>query len=131
MPYNINQEYYWSSQILFYFYSVPHRVVSEQPGIQQLNKPYLSVVQYIEYHCIRVQKILAFKSTSTKQLFLFQFYTIVDQNQNFDFGILNCAYVYQLIEKVFGNNRNFNIFQSLLDLSIILFLELKHLSKFQ
>ena len=39
--------------------------------------------------------------------------------------------MYQLIEKVFGNNQNFDIFQSPLDLSIILFLELKHLSKFQ
>ena len=33
--------------------------------------------------------------------------------------------MYQLIEKVVGNNRNFDIFQSPLDLSIILFLELK------
>ena len=38
--------------------------------------------------------------------------------------------MYQLIEKVVGNNRNFDIFQSPLDLSIILFLELKPLSKF-
>ena len=38
--------------------------------------------------------------------------------------------MYQLIEKVDGNNRNFDIFQSSLDLSIILFLELKHLSQF-
>ena len=118
-------------KLLFYFCSFPHRVVSEQPGIQQLSKPYLSVVQYIEYHCIRVQKIPAFKSTSTKWLFLFQFYTIVNRNQNFDFGTSNCTYMYQLMEKVVGNNWNFNIFQSSLNLSIILFLELKHLLKFQ
>ena len=37
----------------------------------------------------------------------------------------------QLIEKVVGNNQNFDIFQLSLDLSIILFLEQKHLSKFQ
>ena len=115
--------------MLFYFCSVPHRVVSKQPGIQQLSKPYLSVVQYIEYHCIGVQKIPASKSTSTKWLFLFQFYTIVNQNQNFDFSILNCTYMDQLIEKVVGNNQNFDIFQSPLNLSIILFLELKHFIK--
>ena len=62
--------------------------------------------------------------------FLFQFCIIVDQNQNFSFGILNYTYMYQLIEKVVRNNQNFDIFQSPLDLSIILFLELKHLSKF-
>ena len=38
--------------------------------------------------------------------------------------------MYQLIEKVIGNNQNFNISQSSLDLSIILFLELKHLLNF-
>ena len=39
--------------------------------------------------------------------------------------------MYQLIEKVVGNNQNFDIFQSPLNLSIILFLQLKHLLKFQ
>ena len=39
--------------------------------------------------------------------------------------------MYQLIEKVVGNKQNFDIFQSPLDLSIILFLELKLLLKFQ
>ena len=38
--------------------------------------------------------------------------------------------MYQLIEKVIGNNQNFDISQSSLDLSIILFLELKHLLNF-
>ena len=38
--------------------------------------------------------------------------------------------MYQLIEKVVGNNQNLDIFQSPLDLSIILCLELKHLLKF-
>ena len=40
------------------------------------------------------------------------------------------TYMYQLIEKVIGNWQNFAVFQSPLDLSIILFLELKHLAKF-
>ena len=45
------------------------------------------IVQYIEYHCIRVQEIPAFMSTSTKTIyFSFQFYTIVIQNRNFNFG---------------------------------------------
>ena len=58
------------------------------------------IVQYTEYHCIRVQKIPASKSTSTKQLiFLFQFYIIVNQNQNFDFGSIQHTHLYQLIEK--------------------------------
>ena len=39
-------------------------------------------------------------------------------------------YLYQLIEKVNGNWRNFAIVHPPLDLSIILFLELKHLAKF-
>ena len=39
--------------------------------------------------------------------------------------------MYQLIEKVVGNNQSFDIFHSPLDLSIILFLELKHLSQFR
>ena len=38
--------------------------------------------------------------------------------------------MYQLIGKLIGNNQNFDISQSPLDLSIILFLELKHLSNF-
>ena len=88
-------------------------------------------MQYTEYHCIRVQKIPAFKSTSTKQLFfLFQFYTIVIQNQKFNFGSIKSTYLYQLIEKVKGNWQNFTVVHSPLDLSIILFLELKHLAKF-
>ena len=70
----------------FYFFSIPHRVVSEQPGIQHSKHFIFQFLQYTEYHCIRVQKIPASKSTSTKQLFLFQFYTIVNQNRNFNFG---------------------------------------------
>ena len=38
--------------------------------------------------------------------------------------------MYQLIEKVIGNWQNFTVVHSPLDLSIILFLELKHLAKF-
>ena len=53
---------------LFYFCSVPHRVVNAQPGIQTLKHLIFQIVQYTEYHCIRVQKILASKSTGTKQL---------------------------------------------------------------
>ena len=88
-------------------------------------------MQYTEYCCIRIQKIPAFKSTSTKQLFfLFQFYTIFIQNQNFDFGSIQIHHMYQLIEKVIGNWQNFTIFHSPLYLSIILFLELKRLVKF-
>ena len=86
-----------------FFYSIPHRVVSKQPGIQHSKNLIFQFVQYTEYHCIRVQKIPASKSTSTKQLFLFQSYTIVDQNQNFNFGTLKCTYMYELIEKVVGN----------------------------
>ena len=73
-------------KLLFYFFSIPHRVVSEQPGIQHSKHLIFQFVQYTEYHCIRVQKIPASKSTSTKQPFLFQFYTIVNQNRNFNFG---------------------------------------------
>ena len=88
-------------------------------------------MQYTDYHCIRVQKIPAFKSTSTKQLFfLFQFYTIVIQNRNFNFGSIKSTYLYQLIEKVNGNWQNFTVVHSPLNLSIILFLELKRLVKF-
>ena len=48
------------------------------------------IVQYTEYHCIRVQRIPASKSTSTKTIhFSFQFYTIVIQNQNFDDDLIN------------------------------------------
>ena len=88
-------------------------------------------MQYTEYRYIRVQKIPAFKSTSTKQLFfLFQFYTIVVQNRNFNFSSIQIHHMYQLIEKVIGNWRNFTVVHSPLNLSIILFLELKHLAKF-
>ena len=40
------------------------------------------------------------------------------------------TYLHQLIEKVNGNWQNFTVVHSPLDLSIILFLELKHLAKF-
>ena len=73
----------------------------------------------------------ASKSTSTEQLvFLFQFYTIIDQNQNFDFGSIQIHLLASTNREVMGNWQNFTVFHSPLNLSIILFLELKHLAKF-
>ena len=45
-------------------------------------------VQYTEYHCIRVQRYQHLKVPVLvlNNFFLFQFYTIVDQNRNFNFG---------------------------------------------
>ena len=61
------------------------------------------IVQYTEYHCIRVQEIPAFMSTSTKTIHCsFQFYTIVIQYRNFDIGSFETHQLYQLIEKVMG-----------------------------
>ena len=97
-----------------------------------IQKPYLSVCAVHRVPLHKSTKIPASKSTSTstKRLSLFQFCTIVDQNRNFDFGSFNYTYMYQLIEKVVRNKQNFTVFQSPLDLSIILFLELKCLVKF-
>ena len=53
------------------------------------------IVQYTECHCIRVQEIPASMSTSTKTIhFSFQFYTIVIQNRNFNFGSIK---IHQLV----------------------------------
>ena len=45
-------------------------------------------VQYTEYHCIRVQRYqhLRVPVLVLNYFSLFQFYTIVDQNRNFDFS---------------------------------------------
>ena len=88
------------------------------------------IVQYTEYHCIRVQGIPAFMSTSTKTIyFSFQFYTIVIQDQNFDFGSITIQQPVSTNRERMGNYQNFDIFHSLLDLSLILLSERETISE--
>ena len=95
-----------------------------------LKYPIFQIVQYTEYHCIRVQKIPASKSTSTKTIhFSFRFYTIIIQNQNFNFGSSKIHQLVSTKREVRGNWQNFDIFHSLLDLSLILFSECETISE--
>ena len=91
--------------------------------------PYLSdcAVHRVPLH--KSTRIPAFKSTSTKTIFSFQFYTIFIQNRSFNIGSFETHHLYQLIEKVMGIYQNFNIFHSLLDLSLIFLSEHETISK--
>ena len=69
-------------------------------------------------------------STSSKTIhFSFQFYTIVIQYQNFDIGSFETHQLYQLIEKVMEIYQNFDIFHSLLDLSLVFLSERETISE--
>ena len=133
-PYNMQPGVLLAQLILLcYFYSVPHRVVSVQPGIRHSNTLIFQIVQYTEYHCIRVQEIPAYHELPVLKtnLFSFQFYTIVIQYRNFNIGSFEIHHLYQLIEKAMGIYRNFDIFHSLLNLSFsIMFQNAKLLMKF-
>ena len=54
---------------------------------------------------------------------------IVNQNRNFDFDSFEIHHLYQLIEKVMGIYQNFDIFHSLLNLSLILLSECETISE--